>query len=104
MSLKVHAIPSDEAIRKEYARLVRNDNLSNSSSTRICGKHFVGEERLARNQLPTIFPWSENIKPRRQIAKHVLEPSKSLKRTAIGEITASIDRTNEDPTCEDAAC
>ena len=88
-SLTVHTIPSDEPIQKEYARLIRNDNLSTSSSTRICGEHFVGGERVGRNQLPTIFPWSKTVNPRKKIIKHVLVPSMSHKRTASGEITAA---------------
>lgn len=89
-NMKAHTIPSDEKIRKEYARLIRNDNLSSSSSTRICGQHFTGGEKVARNQLPTIFPWTKSVTPRREIVKHALAPSS--KRTASGEIRTTITR------------
>ena len=43
-----HRIPADAELRKEYDRLIRNDNLKiSSSSTRICGAHFPGGERAS---------------------------------------------------------
>ena len=68
-NLKVHSIPSDEAVWKKYARLIRNDKLRDSSSTRICGKHFTGGGRVGRNQLPSIFPWTKEVNIRRKIEK-----------------------------------
>lgn len=86
-NIKVHTIPADEAIQKEYVRLIRNDNFRLiSSSTRICGEHFVGGERVSRNQLPTIFPWSQSVTPRRKIEKHALLPKTRRKRKASGDI------------------
>lgn len=50
--LKTHSLPSEEGIRKEYARLIRNDNLlSDSSSTRI---QYVASTSLAVKELPEI--------------------------------------------------
>ena len=67
-------IPKDEAVFKEYKRLIRNDNLKEfSANTRICGYHFPGGERMSRTQLPSIFPWSKApSKIRREIFKHDL--------------------------------
>ena len=53
------------------------------------GEHFVGGERVARNQLSTIFLWSKTVSPHKEIIKHVLVPLMSCKRTASGDITAS---------------
>lgn len=99
-NLKVHSLPSEEGIRKEYARLIRNDNLKHSSSTRICGKHFPGGERVARNQLPSIFPWTKDIVTRREIRKNVLLPSTSKKRKLVGDAT-EIDNLPITETSED---
>ena len=68
-------IPKDEAVFKEYKRLIRNDNLKEfSANTRICGNHFPGGERMSRTQLPSILiPWSKApSKIRREIFKHDL--------------------------------
>ena len=88
-NVKVHSIPSDESVRKEYARLIRNDNLRDSSSTKICGEHFVSGERIARHQLPTIFPWTKETPARREIKKHPLVASTSKKRKAASDIHIS---------------
>lgn len=37
--------------------------------TRICSDHWEGEEKLSRNHLPTLFPWSKAIQKRREIKK-----------------------------------
>ena len=90
-NVKVHTIPSDERVRKEYERLIRNDNLRDSPSTRIFGQHFVGGERLARNQLPSVFPWTKDCPPpRREIVKHAITPS-----TGTTEVYGSDSQVDE---------
>jgi hypothetical protein len=57
----------------EYKRLIKSNNLKEFSvtgSTKICGKHFPKGERACRTQLPTIFPWSQPLKRRREIIKY----------------------------------
>ena len=80
--LKFHTIPKDKEVRKEYKRLIRNVNLKEDSTrTRICGAHFPKGERMSRNQLPTIFPWSSLTSPkkRRIIFKHDIDTNKRKK-------------------------
>ena len=80
--LKFHTIPKDKEVRKEYKRLIRNVNLKEDSTrTRICGAHFPKGERMSRNQLPTIFPWSslKSPKKRRIIFKHDIDTNKRRK-------------------------
>ena len=80
--LKFHTIPKDKEVRKEYKRLIRNVNLKEDSTrTRICGAHFTNGQRMSRNQLPTIFPWSslKSPKKRRIIFKHDIDRNKRRK-------------------------
>ncbi|XP_068757544.1 uncharacterized protein [Montipora capricornis] len=80
--LKFHTIPKHKEVRNEYKRLIRNVNLKEDSTrTRICGAHFPKGERMSRNQLPTIFPWSslKSPKKRRLIFKHDIDTNKRRK-------------------------
>lgn len=84
-NLKFHALPSDEKVKKEYKRLIRNTNLrEDAQSTRICGAHFPGGERMSRTQLPSIFPWTPAVPvmKRRVIEKHDL-PVKAKRRLVL---------------------
>ena len=66
--LTFYRIPKDESIRREYVRLLRNDNLKiESDSTRVCSAHWTGGSKLSRTHLPWIFPWSKKEKERRSI-------------------------------------
>ena len=58
--LAFYRIPKARRIRREYVRLLRNDNLNlNSDSTRICSAHWGSGEKRSRTHLPSIFPWSK---------------------------------------------
>ena len=58
--LAFYRIPKARRIRREYVRLLWNDNLNlNSDSTRICSAHWGGGEKRSRTHLPSIYPWSE---------------------------------------------
>ena len=58
--LTFYRIPKKESIRREYIRLLRNDNLkSKSESTRVYSAHWTGGKKLSRDHLPSIFPWSK---------------------------------------------
>ena len=58
--LAFYRTPKAKRIRREYVRLLRNDNLNlNSDSTRICSLHWDGGEKRSRTHLPSIFPWSK---------------------------------------------
>lgn len=68
--LTVYRIPKDESIRREYVRLLRNDNLKiESDSTRVCSAHWTGGTKLSRTHLPSIFPWSKREKERRILSR-----------------------------------
>ena len=58
--LAFYRIPKARRIRREYVRLLQNDNLNlNSDSTRICSADWGGGEKRSRTHLPSIFPWSK---------------------------------------------
>lgn len=68
--LTFYRIPKDESIRREYVRLLRNDNLKiESDSTRVCSAHWTGGSKLSRTHLPSIFPWSKKEKERRILSR-----------------------------------
>ena len=52
---------------------MRNETIKEfSPNTRICLVHFSGSERMLRTQLPSIFPWTEPSKTRRELVKNDL--------------------------------
>ena len=79
--IKWHSLPKDKTILKEYKRLIGNETLKEfSPNTRICGLHFPGGERMSRTQLPSIFPWTEPSKTRREIVKNELPKTRKRKK------------------------
>ena len=95
-SLPFHRIPVDVDLRAKYDRLVRNDNLKlSSSSTRICGAHFPGNQRAFREQLPSIFPWTKDVVPQRVIVKHDL-PLHEQKRRKVEEASEPLQQCLSD--------
>ena len=55
-----YRIPKARRIRREFVRLLWNDNLNlNSDSTLICSAHWGSGEKGSRTHLPSIFPWSK---------------------------------------------
>ena len=63
--LAFYRILKARRIRREYIRLLRNDNLNlNSDSTRTCSSHWGGE-KSGRTHLPSLFPWSKKKHERR---------------------------------------
>lgn len=71
--IKWHFLPKNKTILKEYRRLMRNETIKEfSPNTRICLVHFSGSERMLRTQLPSIFPWTEPSKTRRELVKNDL--------------------------------
>ena len=65
-----YRIPKKESIRREYVRLLRNDNLKlESDSTRVCSAHWTGGKKLSRDHLPSIFPWSKMRTGRRILSR-----------------------------------
>lgn len=76
-NLEYYRIPKCEKARKYYKVSLRNESLKlDSSQTRICSEHFEGGQKLSRNHLPTIFPWTKERKSRREIFKHDFVPKK----------------------------
>ena len=58
--LAFYRTPKVRRVRREYVRLLRNDNMNlNSDSTQICSAHWDGGEKRSRTHLPSIFPWSK---------------------------------------------
>ena len=96
--LHYYRIPKSESARKYYKIALRNETLKlDSNQTRICSVHFEGGEKLSRNHLPTIFPWTRQSKPRREITKHELVPEKKKVRTSTNNIDESLTKSVESP-------
>ena len=96
--LHYYRIPKSESARKYYKIALRNETLKlDSNQTRICSVHFEGGEKLSRNHLPTIFPWTRQSKPRREITKHELVPKKKKVRTSTNNIDESLTKSVESP-------
>ena len=57
--LTMHSLPRDDATKRQWAALIRNETLRvNSRGTSVCGLHFVGGRRTYDTRLPSIFPWT----------------------------------------------
>ena len=57
--LSMHTLPRDDATKRQWAALIRNETLRvNSRGTSVCGLHFVGGRRTYDTRLPSIFPWT----------------------------------------------
>ena len=64
--LAFYRIPKARCIRREYVRLLRNDNFNlNSDGTWICSAHWDGGEKRSRTHPRSIFPWSKKKRERR---------------------------------------
>ena len=69
--LQYYRIPRTEKLRKTYQVLLRNETLKlHSCQTRVCSEHFEGGQKLSRQHLPSLFPWTKRAEQRRQIIKH----------------------------------
>ena len=70
--LHYYRLPKDEKQRKIYEHLLRNKT-QKSECTRVCSTHFEGGEKLSRNHLPSIFPWTKEASKRRELKRQPLE-------------------------------
>ena len=79
-NIHYYRIPKDKVLRKEYIRLLNNVTLKlDSDSTRVCSVHFEGCEKLSRNHLPSLFPWTAVDKePRRELKRLSYEETVEL--------------------------
>ena len=69
-NLKFYRIPKDLELRKKYQVLLRNKTLKlEKESTRVCSVHFEEGEKLNRQHLPSIFPWSKEKVHRRELKR-----------------------------------
>jgi hypothetical protein len=81
-----YRIPKCQNLRKKYKILLRNETLKlDSNQTRICSEHFEGGEKLSHHHLPSVFPWSKQGNPRREIIEHKDVYSKRRKESAINQ-------------------
>ncbi|XP_031559063.1 THAP domain-containing protein 11-like [Actinia tenebrosa] len=77
--LHYYRIPKDEAVRKSYKVILKNDSLKlNSTSTRICSEHFEGGAKLSRTHLPSIFPWTKPEIKRRELKRVSFDKIKEI--------------------------
>lgn len=67
--LSFHTFPVDEERRKTWIRNIRRENLSFTSHTRVCSRHFKsddvkepstpkGRRLLKKDAVPTLFQWN----------------------------------------------
>ena len=88
-----YRIPKKESIRREYVRLLRNDNLKlESDSTRVCSAHWTGDKKLSRDILPSIFPWSKKKTERRILSRTELTTNVGGKKRKADVSTTEIDQ------------
>ena len=79
--LQYHRIPRTEKLRKSYQVLLRNETLKlHLNQTRVCSEHFEGGQKLSRQHLPSLFPWTKRAEQKRQIIKHEHEPKRKKKK------------------------
>ena len=77
--LQYYRIPRTEKLRKTFQVLLRNETSKlHSNQTRVCSEHFEGGQKLSRQHLPSLFPWTKRAKQRRQIIKHEHDKNVSL--------------------------
>ena len=98
--LAFYRIPKAKRIRREYVRLLRNDNLNlNSDSTRICSLHWDGGEKRSRTHLPSFFPWSKKKSEQRILYRsEATSNSRARKRKtdiSCTEMDVEADSVNE---------
>jgi len=75
-NLQFYRIPKDKDMRKTYTVILRNETLKlESEGTRICSAHFEDGQKLSRNHLPSIFPWSKDKPHRRELKRLPLDGS-----------------------------
>ena len=88
-----YRIPKKESIRREYVRLLRNDNLKlESDSTRVCSAHWTGGKKLSRDHLPSIFPWSKMRTERRILSRTESTTNVGGKKRKADVSTTEIDQ------------
>ena len=94
-SLHYYRIPRDRTIRKEYVRLLWNENLKlESQNTQICSQHFGGKKRNCKH-LPFLFPWTTE-KPKCQALKRISTDqvqvrSKKKKKSRVEHLSEDTD-------------
>lgn len=79
-NLHFYRIPKNEEQRKIYKHILRNETLKmHSEATRVCSEHFEGGEKLSRNHIPSIFPWTigKETNKKREIIRHPLKETTS---------------------------
>ena len=95
-SLHYYRIPRDRTIRKEYVRLLRNENLKlESQNTQICSQHFEGGKKRNGKYLPSLFPWTTE-KPKCQAPKRISTDqvqvrSKKKKKSQVEHLSEDTD-------------
>ena len=102
-NLSFYRIPKDSKLQKKYVVLMRNKNLKlkselKSGNTLICSAHFEGGEKLSRNHLPSIFPWTKGHSKRRTLSRisqeDLVKRAKSEGRPELEEILSTRDDTD----------
>ncbi|XP_068735620.1 uncharacterized protein [Montipora capricornis] len=78
---------------------MRNKNLKlKSGNTRICSAHFEAGEKLSRNHLPSIFPWTKGHSKQRTLSRisqeDLVKRAKSEGRPELEEILSTRDDTD----------
>ena len=90
--LTFYRIPKEKSIRREYVRLIRNENLKlESNSTRVCSAHWSGGKKLSRTHLPSIFPWSKEKTERRILSRTESITNASSKKRRVDVFTTEMD-------------
>ena len=90
--LTFYRIPKEKSIRREYVRLIWNEDLKlESNSTRVCSAHWSGGKKFSRNHLPSIFPWSKEKTERRILARMQSITNVYSKKRRVDVFTTEMD-------------
>ena len=81
-------------LRKQYVHLIRNKTLKlESDNTRICSQHFEGGQKLHRQHLPSIFPWTKSKEKRRELKRLEVPRARECSKSKVPSVSSVMEPT-----------
>ena len=62
-----------------------------SDNTRICSQHFEGGQKLYRQHLPSIFPWTESKEKRRELKRLEVPRARECSKSKVPSVSSAIE-------------
>jgi len=89
-------------LRKQYVHLIRNKTLMlESDNTRICSQHFEGGQKLHRQHLLSIFPWTESKEKRRELKRLEVPRARECSKSKVPSVSSAIEPATTAMTAEE---